>query len=195
MTLAIAVFVLVTAGLARLEHRLHQHHHEPLQHWWIEQGLLPLGRVFALMLLIGLGYPDIFGIDDAPSLRALLQAEPGRFDQWINILFIVGLLLPALPLLHRLPGLALPLQGLAGVAVVFSWLRSALNIDATLIPPRAEMVLLLLLAALASAAAKLLSLSVREPVLRQDLRDLVLLWLQAPLVIVYARMLGNALRP
>ncbi len=193
MILAILVFVAFTACLAAFEHRLHRRHHRPLQQWWIEQCLLPLGRVFALMLLIAVGYPEIFGVDAAPSLRFILQAEPGRFDQWVNVLFIVGLLLPALPLLHRLPGLALPLQGLAGVAVIFTWLRSTLNIDVGLVPSRGEIVLLFLLAALASAAAKLLSLSAHEPVWRQDLRDLLLLWFQAPLIIVYAQILGHSL--
>jgi hypothetical protein len=190
---ATLVFAAFTACLAVFEHRLHRRHHEPLQQWWIEQCLLPLCRVFALMLLIAIGYPAIFGLHAAPSLRALLLAEPGRFGQWVNVLFIVGLLLPALPLLRRLPGLSLPLQGLAGVAVVFSWLQSALGIEATLLPSRAEIIWLAILAALASAAAKLVSLSVDEPLWRQDLRDLLLLWFQAPLLIVYARMLGHQL--
>ncbi len=190
---ALLAFALAALGLAWAEDRLHRHTHAPLAVAWVDRFLLPLGRVFALLLFIAIAYPALFGRHPLPALRAVVFGVDGRADTLINVLFLAGLLLPALPLLRRAPGLTLPLQGMAGVALLFSWVAQARGLDASLWPDSAQWLLLGALAGLASAAAGLLTLTIDEPVLRQDARDAILLWLQAPLLLVYARMLGPQL--
>lgn len=191
IVLALIAFLLSTVGLACLEHRLHHRVHVGFQQWWIEQALLPLGRVFSLMLLITLSSPSLFGRQE-PSLTQLL-ATPGRFDALLNLLFIAGVLLPLLPALRYWTGAILPLQGMAGVALIYHWLCVALGVDTHWWPAAGEAMLLLTLAVLAWAVARLLSRPVEDELWRQDIRDLLLLCLQAPVILLYGHMLGNRL--
>ncbi len=193
IVVGLVIFGVAGAALAWIEDRIHRHTHSALIAAWAEYFALPLGRSFALMILIGASYPDLFGTSAAPPLFELLSAHKGGLDRMITVLFLTGLALPSLPVLRRMPGLTLPLQGMAGVALLFSWLAGAMQIDATWIPGTAQLLLLVILSGLGVIAARLLALCVKEPVVRQDLHDLLLLWLQAPLILIYARMLGSQL--
>lgn len=195
MTLAaLLCFAVAGLALAWAEDRLHRLELEPLAAAWVEHFLLPLGRVFSLMLFLLVAYPALFGVRSAPSLGTLLFGTAGRIDHLINVLFFAGLLLPSLPVLRRLPGLTLPLQGMAGTALLFTWLAQALGAThVRLLPDAGQALLLAALAALAVASARLLTITIEEPVVRQDAQDLILLWMQALPLLVYARMLGAQL--
>lgn len=191
---ALLCFAVAGLALAWAEDRLHRRALTALATAWIEHFLLPLGRVFSLMLFLLVAYPALFGVRTAPPLGSILFGAAGRIDDLINVLFFAGLLLPSLPVLRRLPGLTLPLQGMAGTALLFTWLAQALGVTAVrLLPDPGQWLLLAVLAALAAAAARLLTIAIEEPVVRQDAHDLVLLWLQALPLLVYARMLGAQL--
>lgn len=191
---ALLCFGAAGLGLAWAEDRLHRRELVPLAVAWVEHFLLPLARVFALMLFLLVAYPALFGVGGAPPLSVILFGTAGRIDDLINVLFFAGLLLPALPVLRRLPGLTLPLQGMAGAALLFTWLAQGLGAtQVRLLPDTGQALLLAALAALAAASARLLTITIEEPVVRQDAHDLVLLWMQALPLLVYARMLGAQL--
>lgn len=191
---ALLCFGAAGLALAWAEDRLHRRGLAPLASAWVEHFLLPLGRVFALMVFLLVAYPALFGARQAPALHTILFGTAGRVDDLINVLFFAGLLLPSVPVLRRLPGLTLPLQGMAGTALLFTWLAQALGMSSVdLVPDAGQWLLLAVLAALAAAAARLLTITIDEPVVRQDAHDLVLLWMQALPLLVYARMLGSQL--
>lgn len=194
--MALVLFAVAGLLLAWAEDRLQRRSRSPLAWNWFEQFLLPLGRVFALMLFIVCAYPALYGLNgrEAPAFGALLAAGNGRLDRLINVLFFVGLLLPAIPGLRRWIAVLLPLQGMAGVALVASWLAAAQGVSLTLWPSAAVWSLLVIVAGLAALLARLMTALIDDPVLRQDAHDLLLLWLQAPLLLIYAMALGRALR-
>lgn len=194
----VALVLFAGAGLvlAWIEDRVQRRSRSALVQRWFEQFLLPLGRVFALMLFIVCAYPALYGLSgrEAPSFASLLAAGNGRLDRLISILFLAGLLLPAIPGLRRWIAVVLPLQGMAGVALVASWLASTNGASLALWPRAAVWVLLAVAAGLAAMLARLLTTLIDDPVLRQDAHDLLLLWLQAPLLLIYGLSLGHAFR-
>lgn len=192
---AIALFMAAGLALAWLEDRAHRHALSTTGLYWLDQFLLPLGRVFVLLLFIVCAYPALFALPAAPPLSLLLAAEHGRFDRLVTVLFIAGLLLPSIPGSRRLAGVILPLQGMAGIALLASWVAVALGTPLNLWPSNNTWLLLAILAGLAAAAAQLLAATVEDPVLREDVADLLLLWMQAPILLVYGHTLGKALLP
>ncbi|HEY1076744.1 MAG TPA: hypothetical protein VGE51_08640 [Fontimonas sp.] len=191
IVVALACFAGAACALFWLEERLHHMTYSDLAQAWVESFLLPLCRAFALMLLILLAYPGLFGRAGLPPLQQIVFGIDGRFDHLINVLFLAGLLLPALPGARKVAGLVLPLQGMAGVAMLFSWLAQALQITVHLLPSAAQWLTLGVLSAIAMLAAWLLTRAVDDLTRRQDLYDLLLLCLQAPTLLVYGRMLGS----
>ncbi len=188
---ALASFAGAAAALFWLEERLHQMTYSNLAQVSVESFLLPLCRVFALMLLMLLAYPSLFGHAGLPPLQDVVFGVDGRFDHLVNVLFLAGLLLPAIPGARKLAGLVLPLQGMVGVAMLFSWLAQALEINVRLLPSNGQWLTLAVLSAVAMLAAWMLTRAVEDPTRRQDLYDLLLLWLQAPTLLLYGRMLGQ----
>ncbi|HEY0916372.1 MAG TPA: hypothetical protein VGE22_15980 [Solimonas sp.] len=194
LLLAALAFAVLSMGAAWLEQVLHQRTREEVLRLWIQWFLLPLARVFCLMSFIVLAGASLFGLPAMPSPAELLAQAPGRTDSLITWLFFTGLLLPAIPLLQRAPGLVLPLQGGAGVALLFTWMAAAVGFHGTRLLP--DLPMLLMLAALsgfAMACAHLLTQAVSDEVRRQEAYDLLLLWLQLPLLVVYGHWLGNQL--
>lgn len=192
--LATLVFAGLTLALALLETHWRHAANVELFRLWGDRFALPLLRVFCLMAFIGCAYPALFGLRDAPSLWSLLEAGHGRFDRSINLLFFAGLLLPALPLLRRVPGLVLPLQGCLGVALLFGWLASARGLaELRRWPDAGTLLMLAAVSGLAMACASLLSRGVQDPLGRQDIYDLLLIWLQLPVLILYGHWLGRQL--
>ncbi len=192
--LAALVFAALSVATAWLEQVLHRRTRDQPLRIWQEWFLLPLARVFCLMAFILLSGAALYGLRGMPSPAELLDASPGRADRLITWLFFTGLLLPAIPLLRRAPGLILPLQGGAGVALVFTWLAAAAGLHgARLLPDLPTLLLLAALSGLAMACAHLLTQAVDDEVRRQEAYDLLLLWLQLPLLVVYGHWLGRQL--
>jgi hypothetical protein len=194
LLLALILFAVAGVLLALAEDRAHRHVHSQLALAWLDGFALPLGRVFALMLFIACAYPALYGLRDLPSFATLLSLERGRFDHLLTALFVAGLLLPAIPLLRRALGLILPLQGMAGVALVGHWCAGALGTTLKLWPTPATWMALALAAVFAQLLAVLLTRTIDDPLLQEDARDLLLLWLQAPVLLVYGQYLGHQLR-
>ncbi|PPE73856.1 hypothetical protein C3942_10665 [Solimonas fluminis] len=194
LLLAALVFAGLSVATAWLEQALHRNTREEALRLWGEWFLLPLARVFCLMAFIVLAGASLYGLRDIPSPAELLAQAPGRTDRLITWLFFTGLLLPAVPLLRRVPGLVLPLQGGAGVALVFTWLAAAADFGgARLWPDLPTLLMLAALSGFAMACAHLLTQAVQDEVRRQEAYDLLLLWLQLPLLVAYGHWLGRQL--
>ncbi|MBU1192592.1 MAG: hypothetical protein KKA36_09010 [Gammaproteobacteria bacterium] len=102
--------------------------------WLAEHIYLPLARVFSILLFIGLAYPALFGLREAPGIHSLLSGGDHRVSHLINLGFLLSLFLPLLPIVGRLPSLILPAQGLLAAAMLFSWLAQAQALDVSLWP-------------------------------------------------------------
>lgn len=191
--LAVLALVAMASIVARIEDWAHREERRESLMRWLENFLLPLGRVFALLLFIVLAYPTLLGLREAPGFGELLDAGHGRFDRLVNVLFFTGLLLPAIPVLRRLPGLLLPMQGMAGVALVAGWVAAAQGHALKVWPSPELWIVIAAAAGLASAVANLLTQAIDDRVLRQDLSDLLILVLQAPLLLIYGHWLGRQL--
>lgn len=191
--IALAVFIALTLLMVWAEDRLLRAREEILRQW-AERLALPLMRGFCLMAFIALAYPALFRLPDAPGFAALMAADSTRFDSLVNVLFLAGLLLPGLPLLRRAPALVLPLQGAAGIAMVCSWLAQAVGVnEIALLPDSGTLLLMALLSGFAAGLASLFSRGLSDPFAQQELFDLLLMWLQVPVLVVYGQHLGARL--
>jgi len=97
--------------------------HSILQWPWDNIGM-PLLRATLMLVFILLAYPLIFAIADAPSISTLLDAHEKRVNYLINLLFLVTLLFPLIPVLGKCDELILPAQAIAASAMLFSWLAA-----------------------------------------------------------------------
>lgn len=200
MLLACAAFAGSNLLLANLERRFHAAMAEhDVTAWLAEQVYLPLGRIFTLLVFIALAHPALFGLHEAPGVLELLRGGEHRMSHLINLAFLLSLLLPLLPLLGRLPGLVLPIQGLLAAAMLFHWLAQARGVDATLWPgwttAAAILVWLVLAQRLAARGADLLvdhwqaDYGERE----RFYYDSLLLFFQIPALLLYTVGLGEQL--
>lgn len=200
MLLACAAFAGSNLLLAKTELRfLAAMHEHDVTAWLAEHVYLPLGRIFTILVFIGLAYPALFGLREAPDILALLQGGEHRLSHLINLAFLLSLLLPLLPLLGRLPGLVMPIQGLLAAAMLFHWLAQARGIDATLWPgwtTAAGIVVWLVLAQrLAARGADLLvdHWSADGADRERLWYDTLLLFFQLPAILLYTVGLGERL--
>jgi len=105
-----------------------------LQFCWDKIGM-PLIRAFLMIGFILLVYPINFGIESAPTIGALLGVDEMRSSFLINMVFLITLALPFVPLFGKLDELTIPLQGILCSMIIFSWLCHELSIqDYSLFP-------------------------------------------------------------
>ena len=122
MIIAGIVFVFVSIALLAVEDRLMRVvAGVPVTGWLGEHIYIPMLRVVSVLLFVTLAYPDIFGLDTPYTINEILVAGRGRFDDWLNAVLIVSFLLPVIPLVSRLPGIILTVQGIIACCVLFAW--------------------------------------------------------------------------
>ncbi len=122
MIIAGIVFVLVSLALLVVEERLmHVVEGVPVTGWLAEHIYIPMLRVVSVLLFVTLAYPDIFGLDTPSTIGDIFVAGRGRFDDWLNAVLIVSFLLPAIPVVSRLPGIILTVQGVIACCLLFAW--------------------------------------------------------------------------
>ncbi|NNF50962.1 MAG: hypothetical protein HKN59_00860 [Gammaproteobacteria bacterium] len=195
MIAGILLFLPLTAVLLIVELRLDSATRgSPVQGWLAEHLYLPLLRSAALLIFIFVAHPELFGIPEAPSLGALLADGHYRFDQLINVLLLIALLLPMVPLLDRVSGLTLALQGMCAVALVASWMASERGVPIALAP---DIWLVVRISAVLLAARIAGELLAREFLVTRRNRELILealrMLAQLPAVVLYAHFLGAQL--
>lgn len=192
MLAAIIVFVPLAALLLLAELKLlHAAQVSELQAWMSVHLYLPLIRAAALLLFIFIAHPELYGLRNVSSLGSLLTNGHYRFDQLVNLSLLVSLLLPLLPLVNRVAGVTLALQGVCATALVASWMAADAGVTITLLP---DIGLVLRMVALLAAARLVAELLARELIRQPGYRDIAVeaarMTAQLPAVIIYARYLG-----
>lgn len=87
--------------------------------WILEHILCPIVRIFVLLIVVSQIYPAIDPNLSSPDFWRVLISQ-GHFNDLVNLLFFAGLALSFIPLVNH-PILALPLQSIFSIAVVFRW--------------------------------------------------------------------------
>jgi len=170
--------------------------------WMLENIALPLAHVFELIIFIVLAYPLLFGHPDLPSLFEVMRASAGQMSSIINILFLLGLLLPYVPFIGRKNAIVLPTQAIAASIVIFTWVAIDLGVrDINYWPGLLQTGVIVVLALLSFKVAALLSERLGDWVDNQleiDGSKLVLhrvtvLYFQLPVILIYTLSLGRQL--
>lgn len=195
MITALLIFIPLTVVLLFVELKLHAAAHgSAVQNWLAEHLYLPLIRATTLLVFIFVAHPQLFGLNSAPAFSDLLAGGHYRFDQLINLLLLIALLLPLIPLLDRVSGLTLALQGMCAVGLLASWMASASGIAIRLTPDLWLLARIIGVLLSARVAGELLA---REFIGASKYRELVLeavrMLAQLPAVIMYAHYLGSQL--
>lgn len=195
MVTAILLFLPLTAALLILELRLdHAARGSAIQDWLALHLYFPLIRATALLVFIFAAYPDLFGLAAAPSIPDLLTGGHYRFDQLINILLVISLMLPLIPMLNRITGVTLALQGMCATALIASWVAGDAGVAPDFLP---DAWLLLRIAAVLLAARLAGQLLAKEFLHSARYRELLVeslrMLAQLPAVIMYAHFLGAQL--
>ena len=106
--------------------------HKRLNHvsliWSWDHVGMPLLRAALMVVFIFIAYPVIFGIKNAPALAMLLAEDEMRIHYLINVIFVITLLFPVIPVLGRWNEFILPAQGIAASMFLFSWMTGSLGI-------------------------------------------------------------------
>jgi len=138
--LAILILLPLSARISnRLEH--------PLLLWHWDNIVTPLSEVVLLILFISLAFPEIFGIRQAPSIGRLLLGGELRINNLVNVLFLITLLFPLIPVFGKRRELILPFQGIAAVMMIFNWLAHELGMAQVSYWPGMQNVILIMVVA------------------------------------------------
>lgn len=131
MVTALGIYAIGSGLLLYAEHRLTVATGADTLLAWLNQHVyIPVMRALVIMVFICLAYPTVLGLGDAPPLAALLHA--GRIDSILTAAFVISLALPVMPLLDRLPGTVLAVQGIIAVMMIAAWLGDQLGVPVAL---------------------------------------------------------------
>jgi hypothetical protein len=175
--------------------------HSVLQWPWDHIGM-PLLRAALMLVFILLAYPHIFAIADAPSIGTLLDSGERRVNYLINLLFLVTLLFPLVPVLGEWEELILPAQAIAACSLLFSWLAAAQGLSNIHYWPGINTVVYILVLAfvthwLALAISHYLGEAIDEKFNVTDAGHLLsrtlVLFMQSPAILLFSVALGRQL--
>lgn len=168
--------------------------------WIVEHILVPIARIMALLLFIGVSYPILLGIEQGPPLRALLQASDRTVVNMVNILFLMGLILPLTPFLRCIPGMLILLQIIAAEWLLLLWIGKSMGLSPVNPWPGMSVLITMLLASWIGHLAErwgqhVLWGSAMEvgPWWRYTVAGTLRLIMQLPAVLIYTRVIGNRL--
>jgi len=200
---AIFVFVLICIMTEIIGQRLLVSFEQaPVSEFIFEKFLIPLARAAGLMIFILLCYPVLFGLNEGPPLSQLLSTGSLRTSTLMNVMFITPLLFSLIPVVGSIPALILPVQGIAGSSLVFSWTQGTLKVEKIhYIPDGVTLLLIILFAILTHAAARWISLYLSETInYNFNIDDgqkiayrIVVVAAQMPVILIYTQGLGAQL--
>ncbi|MEJ2760101.1 MAG: hypothetical protein P8126_00795 [Gammaproteobacteria bacterium] len=182
--------------------RVHHALVQPVLLWGWEHIAMPLLRAALMLIFILLAYPALFGLTEAPTLGDLLSREELRVNTLLNVLFVVTLLFPLIPVLGERDELVLPAQGIAASLLLFSWLVAALGAGPVHYWPGSMTVALILLLAvithwlavsLAVLAGERLDRALNVENAGELLARALVLFMQYPVIVVFCHGLGEQL--
>ena len=200
--IALSIYAVAIVAVEFLVNRLHSAVHDvDISAWMVESVALPLARAAALTLFIISAYPLLFGISTAPTLDAILFFREGRLTALVNLTFILSLLLPLLPVIGKRRSIILPLQGFAIATLLFHWMASFMGVPHDYWPGTVNLLLIIVLASVASPLAHHITHTIGKHAdklaEREGFDNLafegLLLFFQAPAILVYTLSLGNQL--
>lgn len=181
-----------------IHRQLEQQH---LQWFWDHVGM-PLLRAMLMLMFIAMAYPVLFALSDAPSITELFAENEGRLSLAVNILFLVTLLVPMLPVIGDWEELVVPAQAMTASALLFSWLADWKAIDEiSYLPGILTIIFIIVLAIithwLAANIASRIGTSLDEKFHVRDSGHLVssalILIMQSPVILMYSLSLGKQL--
>ncbi|MCF6257591.1 MAG: hypothetical protein L3J98_05185 [Gammaproteobacteria bacterium] len=171
-------------------------------HWLMEHIIIPAARALALVSFILVAYPVLFGVESARPVDELLAAGQLRLSNLVNVVFLLSLLLPLIPVFSRWPAFVLPIQGIAAATMVFRWwAETQPQIDIHFWPGAITVLGLLVFAFITHEIAKQLSHQLEKKVDslinhegsgRLIYRTVVMI-MQVPVVLLYTLSLGQQL--
>jgi len=192
------VIIICLPCFARIRGRLE----DSLSQWSWDNIAAPLLRTFLIILFLLLAYPIIFSIKDAPHILILLKAEDLRINYLINLIFVVTILFPLIPVIGKWEQLILPIQSITASAMLFSWLASDLGVtDIHYLPDLFSLFIIIGLAFLsywlAQKIAHFFGNAIDEKLNIKDsgtlLSRALILFMQSPAILVYCSALGRQL--
>lgn len=195
MLTATLLFLPLALLLVFLEQRLYAAAQaSALRCWLVDHLYLPFLRAGILLVFMFAAYPQLYGLSEAPPLGSLLASGRHRFDTLLNALLVISLLLPLLPLLQRIAGVTLALQGIIATALVANWIALDVGSQIRLMP---DALLMLRMAAVLIAARLVAGLLTRArpgtTASREMIFEAARMAAQIPVIVIYARFLGPQL--
>lgn len=196
---ALLTLLSVTGGTGLCFWLLHKAHDVDASVWILEHVVCPMIRIVVLLSVVSLVYPVI---DDRSSSlefwRVLIQQ--GQFNDLLNILFFAGLAIAFVPLLSH-PVLALPIQSMLSIALVFSWQYAPAGAAVALLPSLATLLKIFAYMLLAYFLTRESSVLISRWIDRHFaldgsihlVSDAIYLLLQVPVVLIYCSYLKQQL--
>jgi len=185
---------------------LHKISHVTASHWIAKKIGTPFFHVILLVSFIYMTYPILYGLDgkELPTLSKLFDIVEDPNRSMMNSLFIISAILPLIPIINRFIALILPLQAIAGSAIVYSWMADYMDIKYSLFPSVEVLAIIVLFSLLAEYSAKTLvvltghsmnQINYLENFQLQDIDAVVykstLLAFQIPILLIYTLNLPN----
>ncbi len=167
--------------------------------WIFAHILCPIVRILVLLLIVSQIYPAIAGEGSSLDFWRVLLSQD-QFNHLVNLLFFGGLALSFIPVLSH-PVIALPVQSLFTVAVVFHWQHAASGIEISLLPSFATALKILVYMLIAYFVTREASIHVarwldRRFAIEGSIRlvaDAIYLLLQIPVILIYVGHLKQQL--
>ncbi len=163
--------------------------------WILEHIGCPIIRILVLLIVVSLIYPVVDSNSSTIEFWGILSQQ-NQFNDLLNILFIGGLLLSFIPLVSH-PIIALPLQSMLTIALVFHWQYSGVVDALVLFPSLATLAKILIYMTLAYVLTREVSGRLSRQVDRRFhiegsirlISDAIYLTLQVPVMLIYCGFL------
>ena len=200
--LALSVYAALVIISVPCFNNVHRRLQNSILDWPWEHIARPLLRALLMMIFIGLAYPVIFGVSEAPPLFDLLSGGNHRLNLLLNLMFLVTLGFPMLPLLGKQDELILPVQAILACSLLFSWLAAHRGLpDIHYWPGLLPVLFILIIAFITHWLANYLSHHaghfVDEKLGLAESSDLLsrafILFMQSPAILLYSSALGKQL--
>ncbi|MCF6338358.1 MAG: hypothetical protein L3J84_10480 [Gammaproteobacteria bacterium] len=171
-------------------------------HWLMEHVIIPAARALALVSFILMAYPVLFGVESAMPIGELLAAGQLRLTNLVNVVFLLSLLLPLIPVFSRWSAFVLPIQGITAATMVFRWWADTqLQVDIHFWPGIPTVLGLLVFAFVTHEMAKQLSHQLEKKIdgtieregSGQLIYRTVVMMMQVPVILLYTLSLGRQL--
>lgn len=170
--------------------------------WLMSHTIIPAARALSLVAFILIAYPVLFGVAVSLPVSELLAAGEMRFTHLVNVVFLLSLLLPMIPVFSRWPALVLPIQAIAAANMVFQWWAETQATTTVQFWPGWSMIAMLLVLAfitheIASQLSHRLEKVIDGGLQRTGSERLIyrtlLMILQVPVILLYTLSLGRQL--